>query len=185
MLGYINTRKDARANFVEISGYFVESAGKMSIRSKRESGAVDELPVQGHDLQNFDGCYVCIHGEIRQYRDAERHTHMYIYATEVQECEKSVKVNRFEITGKICGKPKYRKTPKGIEISDFVLINRSPEHRPYFLNCIAWGVNARRVAILHSNDEIAITGRMQSRVYKQEKVAYELSVNKILLQSVL
>lgn len=185
MLGYINTKQDARANFVEISGYFVELAGKMSIRSKRESGAVDELPVQGHDLQNFDGCYVCIHGEIQQYRDAERHTHMYIYATEVQECEKSVKVNRFEITGKICGKPKYRKTPKGIEISDFVLINRSPEHRPYFLNCIAWGVNARRVAILHSNDEIAITGRMQSRVYKQDKVAYELSVNKILLQSVL
>lgn len=185
MLGYINTKQDARANFVEISGYFVELAGKMSIRSKRESGAVDELPVQGNDLQNFDGCYVYIHGEIRQYRDAERHTHMYIYATEVQECEKSVKVNQFEITGKICGKPKYRKTPKGIEISDFVLINRSTEHRPYFLNCIAWGVNARRVAILHSNDEIAITGRMQSRVYKQDKVAYELSVNKILLQSVL
>lgn len=185
MLGYINTKQDARANFVEISGYFVELAGKMSIRSKRESGAVDELPVQGHDLQKFDGCYVYIHGEIRQYRDAERHTHMYIYATEVQECEKNVKVNQFEITGKICGKPKYRKTPKGIEISDFVLINRSPEHRPYFLNCIAWGVNARRVAILHSNDEITITGRMQSRVYKQDKVAYELSVNKILVQSVL
>lgn len=185
MLGYNNTKEDAIANFVEISGYFVDSAGKMSIRSKRESGAVDELPVQGHDLQKFHGCYVCIHGEIQQYRDAERHTHMYIYATEVQECEKSVKVNRFEITGKICGKPKYRKTPKGIEISDFVLINRSPEQRPYFLNCIAWNTNARRVAILHSNDEIAITGRMQSRVYKQDKVAYELSVNKILVQSVL
>lgn len=183
MLGYINTREDARENFVEISGYFVDLAGKMSIRSKRESGAVDELPMQGNNLQEFDGRYVHIWGEIRQYRDAERHTHMYIYATEVQECDKSVKVNQFEITGKICGTPKYRKTPKGTEITDFILINAGADRRPYFLNCIAWGTNARRVAILHSNDEVAITGRMQSRVYKQGKVAYELSVNKISVQS--
>lgn len=183
MLGYINTREDARENFVEISGYFVDLAGKMSIRSKRESGAVDELPVQGNNLQKFADRYVHIHGEIRQYRDAERHTHMYIYATEVQECDKSVKVNQFEIAGKICGTPKYRKTPKGTEITDFILINTGADRRPYFLNCIAWGTNARRVAILHSNDEVTITGRMQSRVYKQDKVAYELSVNKISVQS--
>lgn len=183
MLGYINTREDARENFVEISGYFVDLAGKMSIRSKRESGAVDEWNVRGNELQNFDGRYVCIRGEIRQYRDAERHTHMYIYATEVQECDKSLKVNQFEVSGKVCGTPKHRKTPKGTEIADFVLINASTEHRPYFLNCIAWGTNARRVAILHSNNEVTITGRMQSRVYKQDKVAYELSVNKISVQS--
>ena len=185
MLCYINTEEDAIANFVEISGYFVDLAGKMSILSKRESGAVDELPVQGHDLQKFHGCYVCIHGEIQQYRDEERHTHMYIFVNDIQPCDKSVKLNMFKVSGEICGKPKYRKTPKGIEIADFVLINRSTEHRPYFLNCIAWNTNARRVAILHSNDEISITGRMQSRVYKQDRVAYELSVNKIFVQSVL
>lgn len=180
MLGYINTREDARANFVELSGFFVDLHGKMSIRSKRESGAADELHVQGDDLQKFDGRYVRITGEIRQYRDAEKHTHMYIFAVDIQPCGKSVKVNRFEVSGKICGTPKYRKTPKGTEITDFVLINTGADRRSYFLNCIAWGVNARKVAIMHSNDEIAITGRMQSRVYKQDKVAYELSVNKIL-----
>ena len=69
------------------------------------------------------------------------------------------------------------------EIADLLIaVNRSYNKSDY-IPCIAWGRNARFAKNLAVGEKIAISGRIQSRIYTKmiegesfEKTAYEVSI---------
>ena len=91
--------------------------------------------------------------------------------------------NRLELTGTLCKAPTLRATPLGRTICDLILAVNRRYGRSDYLPCIAWGSLAHRCAEKKVGDRIAVTGRLQSRLYQkrlqdqtQERTAFEVSV---------
>ncbi|MBR6522956.1 MAG: single-stranded DNA-binding protein [Oscillospiraceae bacterium] len=91
--------------------------------------------------------------------------------------------NRVELTGTLCKKPTYRRTPMGREICDLMLAVNRRYGRSDYLPCIAWGIGASEAREWEVGQKISLAGRLQSRKYiKQEegvsveKTAFEVSV---------
>ena len=91
--------------------------------------------------------------------------------------------NRVELTGTLCKKPIYRRTPMGREICDLMLAVNRRYGRSDYLPCIAWGISAAEAREWEVGQKISLVGRLQSRKYiKQEadgsveKIAFEVSV---------
>jgi single-stranded DNA-binding protein len=91
------------------------------------------------------------------------------------------------LSGYICKPPVYRTTPFNREIADLlVAVNRSYNKSDY-IPAIAWGRNARFVRGLNVGDRVALSGRIQSRIYQKkqadeslvEMTAYEVSISKL------
>ena len=98
--------------------------------------------------------------------------------------------NVTELTGYVCKQPMYRTTPFNREICDrLIAVNRAYDKSDY-IPCIAWGRNARFVKEMAVGQKLSLSGRIQSREYTKKlpdgsseiRVAYELSVNKILME---
>jgi primosomal replication protein N len=97
--------------------------------------------------------------------------------------------NSVEISGYICKPPVYRTTPFNREICDLLVAVNRAYNKSDYIPCIAWGRNARFVKDMDVGSRVAITGRIQSREYvkklsetqSETRVAYELSINKIML----
>lgn len=89
-------------------------------------------------------------------------------------------VNEVELSGTISRKPKLRVTPKGREISDFVLAVEG-EDKSHYIPCIVWGLGARLSYLNEVGDRVSIKGRFQSREYRkgsEVKTTYEVSASK-------
>jgi single-stranded DNA-binding protein len=92
--------------------------------------------------------------------------------------------NDVNLTGFICKKPVYRKTPFGREITDVLLAVNRAYNKSDYIPCIAWGRNAKYAETLSVGCEIRVTGRVQSRIYEKRnpddtvttRVAYEVSL---------
>ena len=97
--------------------------------------------------------------------------------------------NIIEITGFICKEPTYRTTPFNREICDCLIAVNRAYNKSDYLPCIAWGRNAKFVSELPVGTKVSIVGRIQSREYQKHlesgdilnKVAYEVSINKIII----
>ncbi|MCL2848098.1 MAG: single-stranded DNA-binding protein [Firmicutes bacterium] len=97
--------------------------------------------------------------------------------------------NVCELKGYICKPPIYRTTPFNREICDLLLAVNRAYNKSDYIPCIAWGRNARFIRGIDVGAKLAITGRIQSREYikklseehSETRIAYELSVNKIVL----
>ena len=107
-----------------------------------------------------------------------------------KEVEGQEKVsNEVVLTGYICKKPIYRKTPFGREISDLLLAVNRAYNKSDYIPCIAWGRNARFCENMEVGTEVKIMGRVQSRMYEKKhedgtiepRVAYEVSVGSLEL----
>lgn len=95
-------------------------------------------------------------------------------------------VNRLEVTGTICTTPKFRDTPKGRKICDFMIYvpAESAENNAAIVHAIAWEKYAYLIRNLKTGNKITIVARIQSRKYKklsgirgiEEKEVYEASV---------
>jgi single-stranded DNA-binding protein len=95
--------------------------------------------------------------------------------------------NSIVLSGYICKPPVYRTTPFNREIADLLIaVNRSYNKSDY-IPAIAWGRNARFVRSLNVGDRVALSGRIQSRIYQKkqpdesfvEMTAYEVSISKL------
>ena len=76
------------------------------------------------------------------------------------------KNNLISIEGSIYKEIVFRKTKKGIRISDLMLEKNMPEGISYHIPCIAWEKAAKDIFNNFSiNDYIKINGRLQSREY--------------------
>ncbi|MCI8362578.1 MAG: single-stranded DNA-binding protein [Clostridia bacterium] len=167
----------------------------------RLSGNADIIPITISERllieENLDvGKNVIIEGQFRSYNSYENERNRLVltvfakeikFANEEDEEFKPSKENvsnEVTLTGYICKKPIYRKTPFGREIADLLLAVNRAYNKSDYIPCIAWGRNARFCENVPVGTEVRIVGRVQSRQYEKKyedgtsevKVAYEVSI---------
>ena len=181
-----------------------ESFYIFNLEIPRLSGTADCIPVTISErlISNFDmeiGKEVAIEGQFRSYNTYENQRSrlvLTVFAKDIKEYveneeeDSTQKVsNEVVLTGYICKKPIYRKTPFGREISDILLAVNRAYNKSDYIPCIAWGRNARFCENMEVGTEVRITGRVQSRMYEKKhedgtiepRVAYEVSVGSLEL----
>lgn len=178
-----------------------ESFYIFNLEIPRLSGTADTIPVTISErlIANFDleiGREVEVEGQFRSYNTYENQRSrlvLTVFAKDIkdfEEIEGQEKVsNEVVLTGYICKKPIYRKTPFGREISDLLLAVNRAYNKSDYIPCIAWGRNARFCENMEVGTEVKIMGRVQSRMYEKKhedgtiepRVAYEVSVGSLEL----
>ena len=145
------------------------------------------------------GAKIVIEGQFRSYNSYENEKNrliLTVFAKDIilqsnledEVLEKRMSVsNEVVLSGYVCKKPIYRKTPFGREIADILLaVNRSYNKSDY-IPCIAWGRNARFCENMEVGTEIKVIGRVQSRMYEKKhedgtvetRVDYEVSIGSL------
>lgn len=168
------------------------------IEVDRLSNQKDRLPViiseRLIDIEDFNiGKVIFIEGQYRSYNKLDDNNKsrliLSVFVKDIKQLEVSENVktvNELTITGIVCKKPIYRKTPLGRDIADILLaVNRSYNKSDY-IPCIIWGRNAKYCEHLETGSIVKVTGRVQSREYEkkhedgtiEKRTAYEVSVSK-------
>lgn len=165
----------------------------------RLSGQEDVIPVTVSDrlLTRNElkvGERISIYGQFRSYNKPEgEHSRLILtaFAREILPADDEMNPNTIEILGYICKQPVYRTTPFKREICDVLLAVNRAYNKSDYIPCIMWGRNARFIKDMPIGERLWVTGRVQSRIYtkclseevSEERVAYEVSVSKILVGS--
>lgn len=163
----------------------------------RLSGQEDVIPVTLSDrllarTEVKPGAKISISGQFRSYNKLEgEHSRLLLtaFAREMLPADDEVNPNTIEILGYICKPPVYRTTPFKREICDVLLAVNRAYNKSDYIPCIMWGRNARFIKDMPIGERLWVTGRVQSRIYtkclsedkSEERVAYEVSVSKILV----
>ncbi len=163
----------------------------------RLSGQEDVIPVTLSDrllarTEVKPGAKISISGQFRSYNKLEgEHSRLLLtaFAREILPADDEVNPNTIEILGYICKPPVYRTTPFKREICDVLLAVNRAYNKSDYIPCIMWGRNARFIKDMPIGERLWVTGRVQSRIYtkclsedrSEERVAYEVSVSKILV----
>ena len=163
----------------------------------RLSGQEDVIPVTLSDrllarTEVKPGAKISISGQFRSYNKLEgEHSRLLLtaFAREILPADDEVNPNTIEILGYICKPPVYRTTPFKREICDVLLAVNRAYNKSDYIPCIMWGRNARFIKDMSIGERLWVTGRVQSRIYtkclsedrSEERVAYEVSVSKILV----
>ena len=198
-------------NIVKING-IIESEFKFSnsqfgenfysakISVTRISGVKDYIPILISDRiinvkEDLYGKHISIVGQFRSHNEYDvDKSKLFLYVF-VKECElsdqkKEEDLNYIEITGFVCKRPVYRKTPLGREIADLLIAVNRPYGRTDYIPCISWGRNAKYANNFQVGDCYNIIGRIQSREYVKKlenevletRVAYEVSIIRLEYQ---
>ena len=163
----------------------------------RLSGQEDVIPVTLSDrllarTEVKPGAKISISGQFRSYNKLEgEHSRLLLtaFAREILPADDEVNPNTIEILGYICKPPVYRTTPFKREICDVLLAVNRAYNKSDYIPCIMWGRNARFIKDMPIGERLWVTGRVQRRIYtkclsedkSEERVAYEVSVSKILV----
>ena len=140
------------------------------------------------------GKNILLKGQLRSYNklvEGKSKLILTVFAREVFFEEAEIASNVIELSGYICKEPIYRTTPFNREICDILVAVNRAYNKSDYLPCIAWGRNARFIRDCRVGEKVFISGRIQSRQYQKKfedgnvetRVAYEISVNKINLES--
>ncbi len=179
-----------------------ESFYLFNLEVPRLSGNEDIIPITISErlIANFDlsiGRKVVIEGQFRSYNSYENERNRLVltvfakdiieYKEESEETNKEKTSNEVVLTGYVCKKPIYRKTPFGREIADILLAVNRAYNKSDYIPCIAWGRNARFCENMEVGTEVKIVGRVQSRTYEkkfedgrvEQRVAYEVSIGSL------
>ena len=162
---------------------------RFSLAVERLSGAVDVLGCVAPEelVQALDpsgGGMIELQGQVRSFNNRSgegRRLVITAYAEQLRSCE-GEPANEVTLLGSICRPPVFRRTPLGREICDIMLAVNRPYRLAEYLPCILWGRTAQQCAGLAVGSPLALTGRLQSRVYvkqlpdrAEERTAYEIS----------
>lgn len=201
-MNYENSVNKVKLTGVAASGIrfshelYGEKFHEFDLAVARLSGAEDILPVTASErlLMRFPvrtGETLSIFGQFRSYNklsDGKSKLILTVFAQEIfPEPHETLHNNFIELTGYVCKTPIYRTTPFNREICDVLLaVNRSYGKSDY-IPAIAWGRNARFMKFLPVGKQIAVCGRVQSRIYQkrlenetvEKRTAYEVSIGKI------
>ena len=166
----------------------------VTLSVRRLSDRHDEIPVTVSDRLMQDmplapGDTVGVSGQLRSYNkqtEGRSKLVLRIFARELDDGESDTP-NRIELEGFICKPPVYRTTPFKREICDMLLAVNRAYNKSDYIPAIAWGRNARYAGEFAVGDKVAVTGRIQSRVYQktlpdgsvEDRVAYEVSVSRL------
>ena len=156
---------------------------------ERLSGTTDTLRIVAPEAvmeacDPFGGSRLRVSGQIRSFNrrtEQGRKLVISVYAEALATCE-DPPANEATLRGVLCKAPVFRRTPLGREICDLMLAVNRPYNRTDYLPCIAWGRTAEAVSSLSVGTTMALTGRLQSRIYvkqletgREQRVAYEVS----------
>lgn len=164
------------------------------IETRRLSGASDiinalvsEPLLSGCRFRKGD--FITTKSELRSFNQKSENGNKLIVSAFIKEISLSsdeIFENELTLTGTICKKPVYRKTPLGREICDIMLAINRRYRRSDYIPLIIWGRNARIADTYDTGDVITVSGRVQSREYTKVidgeeiiKTAYEVSVSSI------
>lgn len=180
-----------------------ESFYLFNLEVPRLSGNEDIIPITISErlIANFDlsvGKKVVVEGQFRSYNSYENERNrlvLTVFAKDIMEYNESEQQeegkekvsNEVVLTGYICKKPIYRKTPFGREIADLLLAVNRAYNKSDYIPCIAWGRNARFCENMEVGTEVKVVGRVQSRTYEkkyedgrvEQRVAYEVSIGSL------
>lgn len=147
-------------------------------------------------IQIDKGQLVNIEGELRSHNIKDKnnisHTLIFVFAKKIQYYNKKLAdmhKNEVVLEGYFCRKPKFRKTPHRIKITDILLAVNRPFGKTDYLPCIAWDELAVFSSKIEMVDRVRIVGRIQSRQYFKRNspnsnkgknlTAYEVSIYRI------
>ena len=166
----------------------------VTLSVRRLSDRHDEIPVTVSDRLMQDmplapGDTVGVSGQLRSYNkqtEGRSKLVLRIFARELDDGESDTP-NRIELEGFVCKPPVYRTTPFKREICDMLLAVNRAYNKSDYIPAIAWGRNARYAGEFAVGDKVAVTGRIQSRVYQktlpdgsvEDRVAYEVTVSRL------
>ncbi len=167
----------------------------------RLSGNADIIPITISErlllTESLEiGKNIIIEGQFRSYNSYENERNrliLTVFAKEIKFAENQEEEfkpskenisNEVTLTGYICKKPIYRKTPFGREIADLLLAVNRAYNKSDYIPCIAWGRTARFCENVPVGTEVRVVGRVQSRQYEKKyedgtsevKIAYEVSI---------
>lgn len=188
--------------FLEISTEARNQKGEQfydaMFRVMRLSGADDVLPVTipaylKNQLQT-DVTYE-LQGYVRSYNkiiEDKSKLYIFVFAKNIVPVEDEMQVkgiNEVDMSGYVCKKPIYRKTPFGKEICD-VMVAVNKGIKSFYIPVITWGRFSIMCSQLALGTHIKIQGRLQSRQYVKEiegqtytKTVYEVSAQRVLIDT--
>ena len=188
--------------FLEISTEARNQKGEQfydaMFRVMRLSGADDVLPVTipaylKNQLQT-DVTYE-LQGYVRSYNkiiEDKSKLYIFVFAKNIVPVEDEMQVkgiNEVDMSGYVCKKPIYRKTPFGKEICD-VMVAVNKGIKSFYIPVITWGRFSIMCSQLALGTHIEIQGRLQSREYVKEiegetytKTVYEVSAQRVLIDT--
>ena len=155
--------------------YSHESYGEcfysFKVRIPRLSDSADIIVVTASERILCDEDYkvgdrIKITGQFRSYNnygDVGNRLILTLFAKTMERAENEKYSNEIELNGFLCKPPVYRTTPFGREITDILLAVNRTHNKSDYIPCIAWGRNAKFAQRLEVGDNIAVSGRMQSR----------------------
>ena len=174
---------------------FGEGFYTFEIVARRTSGKLDVIPVIVSERlinanADFKGKYVIINGQFRSFNSDGRLL-LNLFVRNIAFTDPAeIDTNDLLLTGYICKKPIYRKTPKGRLIADVLFAVNRPYGKSDYIPCIFWGRNALFADTLEVGTKLNLWGRIQSREYQKAaenggmtefRTVYEVSVNRISL----
>ncbi len=188
-------------NVVTING-FVNESPKLNhkayekdffttiVTTKRKNGILDyiSLMIPEDICVPKNGQYVKVNGEYRSYNviygDGISHLKLYVFVKELEVIPAKYvpycDINEITLNGYLCKKPVHRFTPLGKEITDVLLAVNYNFHRSSYIPCIAWYENAEFIGNnLDVGDHLKISGRINSRTYKQRETGKDITINEV------
>lgn len=169
----------------EING---EKFYKTTIKTFRNSGVIDEIPVLISEKlinQAFEDSFVEINGEFRSHNkviEDKRRLILSIFVKEISQLRIEDYQNEIALNAFIVKEPVLRATPLGRTVCDLLVAVNRKNHKSDYIPCITWGKLAKITGDLKVGDNINILGRIQSREYtknNETRIAYEVSINEL------
>lgn len=140
-----------------------------TVRSYRLSGTPDEIPILLKNPVNPKFQYKFV-GELKSYNE-DGHLYLYMQVNEISSCD----TNHIEYEGYVCKTPIRRTTPSGLHITEIIVAVNHLHMPSDYIPTIIWDWDTE----LHIGDQVRIIGRVQSRSYGKNNLAYEVSAFEI------
>lgn len=174
---------------------FGEGFYEADVAVKRLSGQEDVIPITVSErLMEKDelekGKIISVVGQFRSYNklvNGKSKLMLTVFVREKVPVDFSTNPNCIVLSGYLCKQSTYRTTPFSREIADMLVAVNRAYNKSDYIPCIAWGRNARFVKNIPVGEKVALSGRIQSRVYQKKisetevksMIAYEVSVSRL------
>ncbi len=159
------------------------------LETRRLSGASDTLNIVLrerllYEMPLEEGDRVRVAGELRSFNNKSGVGNRLILTVFTRELLSGggEDENHILLNGTVCKEPMLRVTPMGREICDIILAVGRRYRRSDYIPVIAWGRQARDIALCPVGTQLAVRGRLQSRAYTKvidgqshERMAFEVS----------
>lgn len=163
---------DAKTN--EQQDYKGEKLYETTLDVSRHSGTIDKIRVviPSSLLKEKIPGRIRVTGSFRSKNDFKHRVILYVMAETLEPAFTISDENRLVLSGYVCKKPVFRKTPLGTKITDLLLANNqydeNREEISSYIPSICWNENAEHAGSYHVGDWLYVSGRIQSREYDKE-----------------